>query len=128
MSPPAPAVGQAQYTAAELVAALTAVKADRGLTGEVSDDAPLRPSLVETSFPGGITMTPARCGGIAGSADFFGPVDGAAVAGLQAGDGQRLLLVSQLDGSLPEQQSRENNSLLAEARELINAVLVELAK
>lgn len=117
---PAPtlAVGQEQYTAEELEAALTAVKADRGLTGEVSNDAALRPGLSESgAAPGGFNVAPEQCMEILGFANFFGDLDNANVAGLGASETQRITVVSHADAAALDQQVDDNSKLVDECAE-----------
>ena len=115
---PTLAVGQEQYTADELETALIAVKAGQGLTGEVSNDAALRPDLAESgAAPGGFTVAPEQCMEILGFANFFGNLDNANVAGLRSNESQRITVVSHSDAAALDQQVEDNNKLLDECAE-----------
>ncbi|WP_104104573.1 hypothetical protein [Arthrobacter sp. 08Y14] len=111
------AVGQEQYTADELLAAIEAVNAAQGGTGEVSDDATFRQYLTDQSLPEGITAKPAECEGIAGFANFFGDVDQANLASVKLGSDQKLTVVSHPEASALDAQMQDNDGLLGECAE-----------
>lgn len=109
-STPAPAAGREQYTADELEAALTAVKASQGLTGEVQNDDAVRPLLAENPLTG-VTITPEHCNSLVSS--FFDEKisDGnLAAVGMDGTD--LLMLISYDDASVPDQQTGSSKQLI----------------
>lgn len=113
------AVGQVQYTAAELEAALSAFKADRGLTNEIVTDAALRPQLAEgDDFPDGVTFTPEQCEALIGYASFIGPVDTAIVASVTINDGEKVTVVSHSAAANLNKQVEGNDALIDECGDI----------
>ena len=107
---PTLAVGQEQYTADELEAALNAVKASQGLTGEVENDATLRPQLADLSFAD-IKTTPEQCNILVSSVLDATIADGnLATVGLDDSDG--LMLISYDDASVLEKQADRGEQLV----------------
>lgn len=112
---PSLSVGQEQYTGAELEAALAAAQEELGLTGEISGDAALRPTLTDGGLgSGGVTVTPERCMEILGFASFFGDLENAVVAGLTFGERDKITLVSHADVDEPQKQVDSNNEVVDE--------------
>lgn len=111
---PTLAVGQEQYTAGELTAALEAVNTAQGGAGVVSDDPTLRDYLDQQSLPAEIVVTPAECKDIAGFASFFGDVDKANIASVKLGDDLKLTLVSHPEASTLDTLMQDNDALLGE--------------
>ena len=110
---PTLAVGAEQYTADELEAALEAVKADKGLSGDVENDAMLRPQL-SGALPD-VKTTPDQCQKLITSALDEGIGDGN-LAAMTAGEGL-LTAVSYKDSSRTEQQADTNEQMLADCAE-----------
>ncbi|MET4060036.1 hypothetical protein ABIB35_001581 [Arthrobacter sp. UYP6] len=107
---PTLAVGQEQYTADELEAALTAVKASQSLTGEVENDATLRPQLEEFSLAD-IKTTPEQCNTLVSSVLDETIADGnLATVGLD--DSDALMLISYDDASVLEEQADSGEQLI----------------
>lgn len=110
---PTLAVGQEQYEAAELVAALDAVNAAQGGTGEISDDAAMRDYLQQQGFSEGVTVSPAQCEEIASFVSFFGDVDEANIASLKL-DTRKLTVVSHSDADTLDSLMQDNAKLADE--------------
>lgn len=109
-SAPAPAAGREQYTADELEAALTAVKAGQGLNGEVRNDAAVRPLLAENPFTG-VTIAPEQCRSLMSSfLDEKISAGNLAAVGLEGSD--MLMLISYDDASAPNQQTESSRQLI----------------
>lgn len=111
---PTLAVGQEQYTAAELVAALEAVNTAQGGAGAVSDDAAFREYLGQQSLPEGVKITPEKCADFAGFTDFFGDLDEANIAYLALGTDQKLALISHPEAATLDTVMQENKALMDE--------------
>ena len=113
----APAVRQGQYTADELEAALTAVKSEAGLKGQIANDATLRPELegVEDALSG-ITITPEECSTLA-SANIGEKVKGSNIAVIQLSATDALTVMSYEDKSLVEDQIRNNDQQMVDCTE-----------
>ena len=111
---PTLAVGQEQYTAEELTAALEAVNTARGGEGVVSGDADFREYLEQQVLPDGVAVTPGQCEGIASFTGFFGDVDEANIASLKLGEDQKLVVVSHPEAADLEALTQENEGLLDE--------------
>ncbi|WAP51043.1 hypothetical protein OL239_14150 [Arthrobacter sp. ATA002] len=107
---PTLAVGQEQYTADELEAALTAVKTSEGLTGEVENDAMLRPQLEETTLSGVVT-TPEQCN-ILVSSFFDEKIAGGNLATVGLDSSDTLMLISYEDASVLEEQAGSSEQLI----------------
>ena len=116
-SSPAPSVRQGQYTADELEAALTTVKAEAGLKGQIANDATLRPELegVEDALSG-ITITPEECSALA-SANIGEKIKGSNVAVMQLSATDALTVMSYEDKSLVEDQIRNNDQQMVDCTE-----------
>lgn len=110
---PTLAVGAEQYTADELEAALEAVKADKGLSGDVENDAMLRPQL-SGALPD-VTTTPDQCQTLIASALDEGIGDGN-LAAMTVGDGL-LTVVSYEDSSKTEEQADTTKQMLTDCAE-----------
>ncbi|MFJ7748414.1 hypothetical protein ACIQXM_00465 [Arthrobacter sp. NPDC097144] len=107
---PAPAAGREQYTADELEAALTAVKAGQGLNGEVRNDAAVRPLLAENPFTG-VTIAPEQCRSLMSSfLDEKISAGNLAAVGLEGSD--MLMLISYDNASAPNQQTEGSRQLI----------------
>lgn len=113
---PTLAVGQDQYPAEELVAALEAVNAAQGGAGEISDDAAMREYLQQQGFSEGVTISPAQCEEIASFVSFFGDVDEANIASLKL-ENQKLTVVSHSDAEALDSLMQENANLADECAE-----------
>ena len=112
---PTLAVGQDQYTADELEAALTAVKTARGLEGDVENDAALRPQLGEVSLSG-ITATPAQCVTLVSSL-FDETIADGNLATVELGGTGGLMLISYKDSSVPDKQAETGEQLAGDCAE-----------
>ncbi|GAA3288995.1 hypothetical protein ACFFON_15030 [Arthrobacter citreus] len=107
---PTLAVGQEQYSADELEAALTAVKESQGLEGDVENDATLQAQLADATVTG-ITTTPEECHILVSSLLDEKIADGnLAAVGLSGGDG--LMLISYEDASVLEEQVESGEQLI----------------
>lgn len=112
---PTLAVGQDQYTADELEAALTAVKTARGLEGDVENDAALRPQLGEVSLTG-ITATPAQCVTLVSSL-FDETIADGNLATVELDGAGGLMLISYKDSSVPDKQAETGEQLASDCAE-----------
>ena len=109
---PTLAVGQEQYTPEELEAALQAVKADQGLSGEIANQEMLSPLLQETPDAlAGVTITPAKCDVLA-TTDIAGVLENANMAMLMLSATDVLMIASHPDESVMEKQFADNSLLL----------------
>jgi hypothetical protein len=112
---PTLAVGQDQYSADELEAALTAVKTAQGLTGDVENDATLRPQMEEATLSG-ITATPEQCNILVSS--FFDEKIGEGNLGtVGINDSDTLMLISYKDASVLEKQAESSAQLVKDCAE-----------
>ncbi|MCQ2001908.1 hypothetical protein [Arthrobacter zhaoxinii] len=110
------AVGQDQYSADELEAALEAVKEDGILTGAVENDAMLRPQFEKPSYTD-ITISPEQCAALLSSTFDRKLQDGnLAFGGLN--DSDVLTLVSYEDASVLEEQVEGSGQALTDCAEL----------
>lgn len=114
---PTPAVGQEQYTADELEAALTAVKEDQGLTGQIANDATVRPELegVEDTFDN-IVITPEECSALA-TANLSEKITSSTVAIMQLSETDSLTVISYEDASLIDDQVKNNDQQMIDCTE-----------
>ncbi|WP_341393794.1 hypothetical protein [Arthrobacter sp. G119Y2] len=114
---PTLAVGQEQYTADELEAALTAVKADQGLTGQIANDATVRPELegVETTFDN-IVITPEECSALA-TANLSEKIERSTLAIMQLSETDSLTVISYEDASLIDEQVKNNDQQMVDCTE-----------
>lgn len=111
---PTPAVGQDQYTPAELEAALAAVLADRGMTGEVITQEDLAPLLEGAPDQlAGLVITPEQCDVLA-SADIAAALDSANMAMIMLSETDTLTIASHPEASVMDKQVEENARLLDE--------------
>ena len=105
---PTPTAEAEQYSADDLEAALTAVRADRGLTGLVVNDASLRPQLqVAADAIQGMAITPEVCADLVTS-DLAEKVDSATVAVMQLSQTDTVTILSYEDASFIEDQLENN--------------------
>ncbi|GAA3288997.1 hypothetical protein ACFFON_15035 [Arthrobacter citreus] len=114
---PTLAVGQEQYTADELEAALTAVKEEQGLTGQIANDAAVRPELagVEDAFAG-IVITPEECSALA-TANLSEKIESSTVAIMQLSETDSLTVISYEDASLMDSQVENNEQQMVDCAE-----------
>ena len=99
-----------QYSAGDLEAALTAVKTEQGLSGQVVNDATLRPQLEAAAEAiAQIVITPEECGDLATS-NLAEKVDSANVAVMQLSETDALTILSYEDVSFIEDQLESNAS------------------
>lgn len=114
---PTLAVGQEQYTADELEAALTAVKEDQGLTGQIANDAAVRPELtgVEDAFTD-IVITPEECSALA-TANLSEKIESSNVAIMQLSETDSLTVISYKDASLMDSQIENNEQQMVDCAE-----------
>ncbi|MCC3266427.1 hypothetical protein [Arthrobacter gengyunqii] len=111
---PTLAVGQSQYTPEELEAALQAVKADQGLSGEIANQEMLSPLLQEAPDAlAGVTITPEKCDVLA-TTDIAGILESANMAMLMLTATDMLMIASHPDESVMEKQFADNSLLLEE--------------
>ncbi|WAP51044.1 hypothetical protein OL239_14155 [Arthrobacter sp. ATA002] len=111
---PTPAVGREQYTPDELEAALTAVKEDQGLPGQIANDAAVRPELegVEGALDT-ITITPEECSDLA-SANLGEKIDSSTVAIMQLSATDALTVISFEDAELIDEQVANNDQQMVD--------------
>ncbi|UWX98113.1 hypothetical protein N2K95_05455 [Arthrobacter zhaoxinii] len=109
---PTLAVGQEQYTADELEDALTAVKEAEGLTGQIANDAMVRPELgAAEDALAGIAVTPEACGELLTNGLGEKLNDGVfGIMQLSATD--TVTIISYTDESFIEEQIKSNNQQL----------------
>ena len=114
---PTLAVGQEQYTADELEAALTAVKENQGLTGQVANDAAVRPELagIEDAFAG-IVITPEECSALA-TANLSEKIESSTVAIMQLSETDSLTVISYEDAALIDGQIKNNDQQMVNCGE-----------
>lgn len=112
---PTLAVGEEQYTADELETALTAVKTAQGLTGNVQNDALLRPELKDAALSE-ITATPEQCT-ILVSSLFDKKIADGNLATLELDDTDILMLVSYEDASVLQKQAEDSDQLIEDCAE-----------
>ena len=114
---PTPAAGEKQYTADELEAALTAVKEDQGLTGQIANDAAVRPELagVEDAFAD-IKITPEECSALA-TANLSEKIESSTVAIMQLSETDSLTVISYEDASLLDSQVKNNDQQMVDCAE-----------
>ena len=110
---PTLAVGQDQYTPDELEAALQAVKADEGLSGDIENNAALQPQLSSLSD---ITATPALCVSLMSSM-FDKSLSDGNLAALAMGGTDLLMLASYADSSIADEQAETGDQLAADCAE-----------
>lgn len=111
---PTLAVGQDQYTPAELEAALAAVLADRGMSGEVITQKDLAPLLEGAPDQlAGLVITPEQCDVLA-SADIAAALDSANMAMIMLSETDTLTIASHPEASVMDKQVEENARLLDE--------------
>ena len=111
---PTLAVGQDQYTPAELEAALAAVLADRGMSGEVITQQDLAPMLEGAPDQlAGVVITPEQCDVLA-SADIGAALDSANMAMIMLSDTDTLTIASHPEAAIMDKQVEENARLLDE--------------
>ena len=113
---PTLAVGQDQYSPDELEDALVALTEDQILTGDIENDAMLRPQFENDSFTG-ISITPEQCSGLLSSTFDKGIQDGNLAFGLLQ-DSNVLTLVSYEDASVLEEQVEGGDQVVAECADL----------
>lgn len=105
---PTPTAEAQQYSAADLEAALTAVRDERGMTGLVVNDASLRPQLERTADAlQNIVITPEVCGDLVTN-NLAEKVDSANVAVMQLNQTDAVTILSYEDASFIEGQIESN--------------------
>lgn len=114
---PSLAVGQDQYTADELEAALTAVRDAEGTTGQIINDATLRPGLAQVeSTLEDLTITPEVCSDLA-SDNIAEKIDSANVAIMQFNATDTLTVFSYDDASFIDRQVETNAQQMVDCTE-----------
>ena len=114
---PTLAVGQEQYTPAELESALAAVLADRGMDGEVITQEDLAPMLEGAPDSlAGVAITPEQCDVLA-AADIAGVLESANMAMIMLSDTDTLTIASHPSASVMDKQVEDNTRLLDECAE-----------
>ncbi|WP_104104574.1 hypothetical protein [Arthrobacter sp. 08Y14] len=109
---PTLAVGQEQYTPAELETALAAILADRGMAGEVITQEDLAPMLEGAPDQlAGVVITPEQCDVLA-SADIAATLDSANMAMVMLSETDTLTIASHPSASTLEKQVQDNTRLL----------------
>lgn len=114
---PTLSVGQDQYTADELEAALQAVKADEGLSGQIANDATVRPELkAATAALEQITITPVECHDLALN-NFSEKMDSANFAIMQLSATDTVTIMSYEDASFVDTQVKTNEQQMEDCAE-----------
>ncbi|WP_146067277.1 MULTISPECIES: hypothetical protein [unclassified Arthrobacter] len=109
---PTLAVGQEQYTPAELETALAAILADRGMAGEVITQQDLAPMLEGAPDQlAGVVITPEQCDVLA-SADIAATLDSANMAMIMLSETDTLTIASHPSASIMDKQVQDNTRLL----------------
>lgn len=109
------AVGQDQYTAEELEAALTAAQKAMGFSGIVDNDASVR-AMLETAGFLSVTATPAQCATL-GSSLFDKTITTGNSAAMEMEGTDALLLVSYEDASVPDERAEIGEQLASDCAE-----------
>lgn len=112
---PTLAVGQNQYTADELEAALTAAQKAMGFSGLVDNDASVR-AMLETAGFSSVTATPAQCATL-GSSLFDETITTGNSAAMEMEGTDVLLLVSYKDASIPDERAAIGDQLASDCAE-----------
>ncbi|MBD8042940.1 hypothetical protein H9638_03840 [Arthrobacter sp. Sa2BUA2] len=112
---PTLAVGQDQYTADELEAALTAAQKAMGFSGIVDNDASVRSMLEAAGFLS-VTATPAQCATL-GSSLFDETITTGNSAAMEMEGTDALLLVSYKDASVPDERAEIGEQLASDCAE-----------
>ena len=114
---PGPSVGARQYSPEELEAALAAVKAERGISGEVRNDGVLQPDLEGAAAQlAGVAVTPAKCKVLA-STELVSAVSRANTAVLPLSGTDVLVVSSHEDPAELDAQMQDIRSALADCAE-----------
>lgn len=114
---PSPTAEAKQYSADDLEAALTAVRAERGMTGLVVNDSSLRPQLkVATNALQNVVISPEVCGDLVTS-NLAEKVDSANVAVMQLSETDAVTILSYEDASFIEDQVENNAKQVEECTE-----------
>ncbi|MBO0908313.1 hypothetical protein [Arthrobacter sunyaminii] len=109
---PTLAVGQEQYTPAELETALAAILADRGMAGEIITQQDLAPMLEGAPDQlAGVVITPEQCDVLA-SADIAATLDSANMAMIMLSETDTLTIASHPSASIMDKQVQDNTRLL----------------